>query len=157
MVEVAEEVLSPEQESKSLVRGEYDQLAAQSDFFDWNLRLIDAGDFWVIYVRIEKPGGRVFVEKLECDDYALVAPQVGFIKAELFESADADTPLDAESHPVGENVVTDRGPLPVMCIKGHRDYYAAGWHGGWSSPPAHDHTLYQHVVNVRNAILNKWS
>jgi hypothetical protein len=151
------ERFSPEEESKSLVRDEYERLVAQSDFFGWSLRLVDADDYYVIYVRVEKPDGRVFVEKLECDDYPEISPRAGFIEPELFEKADADTPVDAESHPTGENVVVDRGPLPVMCIKGHRDYYAGGWHAGWSNPLAHDHTLYQHVVNVRNAILDKWS
>jgi hypothetical protein len=157
MASVLAEGSYPEEESKSLVRDEYEMLVAQSEFFGWALRLVDAGDYYVVYVQIVKPGGRMFVEMLECDDYPEIAPRVGFINPELFDTADAGTPCDAASHPTGENIGADRGPLPIMCIKGHRDYYAGGWHAGWSNPPAHDHTLYQHVVNVRNAILDKWS
>jgi hypothetical protein len=153
----AVENLSPEEESKALVRGEYERLVAQSDFFGWTLRLVDGGDFYVIFVRIVGAGGRTFVLKLECDDYWQIAPLSGFIKPELLETADEDTAFDRESYPSGSEIHPDRGPLPVMCIKGHRDYYAGNWHSGWSIPPAHDHTLYQHVVNVRNALLDKWT
>jgi hypothetical protein len=51
----------------------------------------------------------------------------------------------------------ERGDLPVPCIKGHRDYYAKSWHCGWTNPPAHDHSLYQLILNVRDAILYRWS
>jgi hypothetical protein len=153
----AVENLTPEEESKALVRDEYDKLVAQSDFYGWTLRLVDAGDFYVIFVRLIGGGGRTFVLKLECDDYWQVAPLSGFIKPELFETADEDTAFDRDSYPRGDYLVEGRGPLPVMCIKGHRDYYADNWHAGWSIPPAHDHTLYQHVVNVRNALLDKWT
>jgi hypothetical protein len=153
----AAENLTPEEESKALVRDEYERLVAQSDFFGWTLRLVDAGDFYVILVRIVGAGGRVFVLKLECDDYWQIAPLSGFIKPELFETADENTAFDPESYPGGGEIHQDRGPLPVMCIKGHRDYYGGNWHSGWSVPPTHDHTLYQHVVNVRNALLDKWT
>jgi hypothetical protein len=148
--------LSPEEQSKSLVRAEYDKLVAQSDFFGWQLRLHDAGDYYVIFVRIEKSPERVFVLMLECDDYAQQSPRATFIDPELFESANETTKPEAKFHPTGEKVELGRGPLPVMCIKGHRDYYG-GWHGGWTNPPEHDHSLRQHVVNVRNAILDIWS
>jgi hypothetical protein len=153
----AVENLTPEEESKALVHAEYERLVAQSDFFGWSLRLVDAGDFYVIFVRIVGAGDRTFVLKLECDDYWQIAPRSGFIKPELFETADEDTAFDRESYPRGDYLVDGRGPLLVMCIKGHRDYYADNWHSGWSIPPAHDHTLYQHVVNVRNALLDKWT
>jgi hypothetical protein len=148
--------VTPEELSKSLVRGEYEKLAAQSDFFGWQLRLHDAGDYYVIFARI-KTAERIFVLKLECDDYSQLAPRSTFIDPDLFAEADEDTPAAEAFYPSGEYVVVGRGPLPVMCIKGHRDYYLGGWHPGWSDPPAHDHTLYQHVVNVRNALLEKWS
>jgi hypothetical protein len=148
--------LSPEEQSKSLVRAEYDNLDAQSDFFGWQLRLHDAGDYYVIFVRVEKSAERAFVEMLECDDYPQQAPRATFIDPELFESADETTKPDGAYYPTGQYMVLDRGPFPVMCIKGHRDYYG-GWHDGWTNPPAHDHSLCQHVVNVRNALLDIWS
>lgn len=147
---------SPEERSKSLVREEVDRLLAQSDYFDWQIRLHDVGDFLVVFVRIEKSEGRTFVVKLECDDYPSIAPKQGFIDPALFKVADERTEPAAEFYPQGGYVELGRGPLPVLCIKGHRDFYAGGWHEGWSDPPAHDHNLYQHVVNVRNAILDAW-
>jgi hypothetical protein len=156
MVEAAFILPTPEEQSKSLVREEYEKLVAQSDFFDWRLRLFDADDYYVIFVRIEK-AQRTFVLKLACDDYSQVAPLATFIDPAVFESADDTTAPDAAFYPTGDYIVAGRGPLPVMCIKGHRDYYAGGWHGGWTNPPAHDHSLYQHVVNVRNALLEQWS
>lgn len=150
-------IASPEERSKSLVREEHELLLAQRDFFGWDLRLHDAGDYLVLFVRIAKEGGRTFVLKLECDDYSAIAPLQGFIDPALFETADETTPAKAEFYPQGAYVVTGRGELPVLCIKGHRDYYREGWHGGWADPPPHDHTLYQHVVNVRNAIHDAWN
>ena len=148
---------SPEERSKSLVGEEFERLLAHSDFFGWQLRLHDAGDYAVLFARIAKSDGRVFVMKLECDDYPAIAPKQGFVNPALFESADETTPVEAEFWPQGDYVATDRGPLPVLCIVGHRDYYSDGWHSGWSAPPSHEHTLYQHVVNVRNAILDAWA
>jgi hypothetical protein len=156
MAEAASILPTPEEQSKSLGRDEYEKLVAQSDFFGWQLRLCDAGDYYVLFVRVEK-AERTFVLKLECDDYPQVPPLATFIDPDLFETADDATAAAAAFYPSGDYIVRDRGPLPVMCIKGHRDYYAAGWHGGWTNPPAHDHCLYQHVVNVRNALLEKWS
>ncbi len=157
MAEPTYEALTLEEQSKSLVRDEYEKLVAQSDFFGWLLRLYDAGDYYIIFVRIEKTSERVFVLKLECDDYAQIAPKAGFIDPALFDSADETTEPATDYYPSGDYIVHDRGPLPVMCIKGHRDYYAGGWHSGWTNPPAHDHCICQHVVNVRNALLETWS
>jgi hypothetical protein len=150
------EELTPEEQSKARVRSEYEQLAAQSEHFGWRLRLLDAGDYHVILVRMPSPGSRVFVLKLVCDDYCQIPPLTGFISPELFDTADEATPFDACSYPQGADIRTDPGQLPVLCIKGHRGYYAGGWHSGWSIPPGHEHTLYQHVVNVRNALLDRW-
>jgi hypothetical protein len=157
MAEPAFSEPTPEEQSKSLVHDEYEKLVAQSYFFGWQLRLHDAGDYYVIFVRVEKTPERVFLLKLECDDYTQVAPRSTFIDPDLFETADEATEPDDAFYPSGDYVVAGRGPLPVMCIKGHRDYYAGGWHAGWTDPPAHDQSLYQHVVNVRNALLEKWS
>jgi hypothetical protein len=154
---VGAEPQSPEERSKWLVREEFNRLLAQSDFFDWQLRLHDAGDYLVLFARIVKSADRIFVMKLECDDYPAIAPKQGFIDPSLFDSADEMTLCEGQFYPHGPYVDVGRLPLPVLCIKGHRDFYANGWHGGWTDPPAHDHTLYQHVVNVRNAILDAWA
>jgi hypothetical protein len=97
--------------------------------------------------------------RLRCDDYPEVAPELRFVAPEVFDSPSVDAPSVPEFYPTGDSIVAagQRGPLPVLCIKGHRDYYAGGWHGGWTNPPAHDHSLYQLVMNVRNAILRRWS
>jgi hypothetical protein len=71
----------------------------------------------------------VFVLKLVCEDYWQIAPLSGFIRPALFDAADLATPFDRGSYPSGGDVVEGRGPLPVLCIKGHRDYYDRGWHG----------------------------
>jgi len=60
--------VTPEEESKALVREEFEQLLAQSDFYGWSLRLLDAGDFYVMFVRMTGRAGRVFVLKLVCED-----------------------------------------------------------------------------------------
>ena len=147
---------TPEEECKAHVLREFELLDAQSDMFDWQLRILDAGDYFVIFARIEKTPDRVFVEKLVCDDYGPLAPAAVFIDPVLFESADDNTPGAREFYPAGDQI-DNREPLPRVCIKGHRDYYAENWHGGWSDPPGHEHTLYQHVVNIRNAILDTWT
>ena len=151
------EQATPEEEAKALAAREYELLLAQSGTYGWQTRVVDAGDYLVIFGRIEKSPGRVFVLKLECDDYGALAPRLVFIDPELFETADEHTPGAREFYPQGDHVEAGHEPLPRICIIGHRDYYAAGWHQGWTDPPAHDHTLYQHVVNVRNAILDSWS
>jgi hypothetical protein len=148
---------TPEDEAKALARREYELLLEQSDTYGWQTRLVDAGDYLVIFVRIEKSPERVFVLKLECDDYGPLAATSVFVDPSLFATADENTSGAAEAYPHGDHIDMNHAPLPRICIIGHRDYYAAGWHSGWTDPPAHQHTLYQHVVNVRNAILDTWS
>ena len=156
---MTETVTTSEDEAKAAVAGESAMVAAQQQEYGWRPIVIDAGDYLVIFVKIEKPGGRTFVMRLRCDDYPEVAPELRFVAPKVFDNPSVDSPPAAECYPTGDSVVAagQRGPLPVLCIKGHRDYYAAGWHGGWTNPPAHDHSLYQLVMNVRNAILRRWS
>jgi hypothetical protein len=66
------------------------------------------------------------VLKLVREDYWQIAPLSGFIRPALFDAADLATPFDRGSYPSGGDVVEGRGPLPVLCIKGHRDYYDRG-------------------------------
>lgn len=158
MTEVAT-AATPEDEAKTAVLVQYDLVRAQQSEYGWDPALLDAGDYLVIFVRIAKPDGRTFLMRLRCDDYPEVAPEMRFVDPTTFDSLSEDAEPAPEFYPSGESVVPagKRGPLPVLCIKGHRDYYADNWHGGWSNPPAHDHSLYQLVMNVRNAILARWS
>jgi hypothetical protein len=150
---------TPEDEAKATVREQYVMVVDQQHEYAWESTLLDAGDYLVIFVRVRKPGGRTFVVRLRCDDYPEIAPELRFVDPATFESPSEEVQPGADFYPTGDSIVPagQRGPLPVLCIKGHRDYYAGGWHDGWSNPPAHDHCLYQLVMNVRNAILDRWS
>jgi hypothetical protein len=152
-------VVTPEDEARAAVRAQYEMVVAQKQEYGWTTAIIDTGDELVIFVKIEKPQGRTFVMRLRCDDYPEQAPELRFVAPAAFDQPPEAWQPAAEFYPRGESIVNDpqRLHLPVPCIKGHRDYYAKGWHQGWSNPPAHDHSLYQLVVNVRNAILDRWS
>jgi hypothetical protein len=150
---------TPEEESKAAVIEQYRMVEAQQVEYGWSSAITDVGDYVVIFVRIEKPGGRTFVIRFRCDDYPEIAPELRFVAPEVFDNPTEDAEPEAQFYPIGESMVGagQRGALPVPCIKGHREYYAGDWHAGWSNPPAHDHSLYQLVMNVRNAILDRWS
>ena len=150
---------TPEDESKGAVAVEYQMLVAQQAEYDWEPKVLDLGDYLVIFVRIVKPSGRTFVLRLRCDDYPEIAPELRFVDPTTFENPSMAVDPDAKFYPTGDymTLAGQRGPLPVPCIKGHRDYFANGWHAGWTNPPSHDHSLYQLVMNVRNAILTRWS
>ena len=152
-------VVTPEDEAKAAVHEQYDVVVAQQVEYGWRAVIIDAGDYLVIFVRIEKPQGRTFVMRLRCDDYPEQPPELRFVAAAAFDQPSEGWEPAAAYYPIGNHIVNEpqRGPFPVPCIKGHRDYYAEGWHGGWTNPPAHDHSLYQLIINVRNAILDHWS
>lgn len=152
-------VVTPEDEARAAVREQYDMIVAQQEEYGWHAAIIDTGDYLVIFVKIEKPQGRTFVLRLRCDDYPEQAPELRFVAPAAFDEPSEAWAPAAEFCPTGANIVNEaqRGPLPVPCIKGHREYYAGGWHQGWTNPPAHDHSLYQLVMNVRNAILTIWS
>lgn len=152
-------VVTPEDESKAAVREQYDMIVAQQDEYGWCVAIVDAGDYLVLFIRIEKPQSRTFVMRLRCDDYPEQAPELRFVAPVAFDQPSEEWQPSASYYPRGDNIVNEpqRGNLPVPCIKGHRDYYANSWHGGWTNPPAHDHSLYQLVMNVRNAILDRWS
>lgn len=153
------EPLTSEEESKAAVIAQYDLVVAQQDEYGWQSKVIDVGDFLVIFVRITKASGRTFLLRLRCDDYPEVAPELRFIDPAEFIGPTMAALPGAQFYPAGDHIVPagNRGDLPVPCIKGHRDYYRDNWHAGWSNPPAHDHSLYQLVLNVRYAILNVWS
>src|SRR5262249_14510038 len=146
--------VTPEDEAKAAVLGQYAMVVTQREEYGWEPKIVDVGDYVVIFVRIAKPAGRTFVLRLRCDDYPEIAPELRFISPSTFDDPSISAQAAAEFYPTGDSIVAagQRGPLPVLCIKGHRDYYAGSWHQGWSNPPAHDHSLYQLVMNVRNAI-----
>lgn len=147
---------TPEEQSKALVRHEYTMIEAQSEHLGWACRLADRGDYVVVYVRIPKPGGRIFVLRIECDDYPRQAPEVRFVDPEGWDEAERQDRVEPSFHARGSWVTTDRGPLPIMCLRGQRDYYRAGWHGGWMNPPDYIDRLSQLVVSIRNAIHDHW-
>ena len=148
---------TPEELSKVLVKQQYSMIEAHASYLGWDCRLEDYGDYLVLYVRIVKPGGRVFLIRIECDDYPRQAPQVRFIDPDGWDDADRQTHVDPSFHPRGSWIAADRGPLPVMCLRGHRDYYRKSWHTGWTNPPDHLDCLSQLVVNIRNAIHDHWN
>jgi hypothetical protein len=156
---MTETAATPEEEAKATVREQYAIVVAQQDEYSWRSKLLDVGDYLVLFVKISKPGGRTFLLRLRCDDYPEVAPELRFVDPAAFAHPTLGAEPASEFYPAGESMAGpgERGPFPVPCIKGHRDYYANGWHGGWTNPPAHDHSLYQLVMNVRNAILDRWS
>lgn len=156
---MTEVVVTPEDEARAAVREQYEMVVAQQEQYGWRPVIVDAGDYLVIFVSIEKPQGRTFAMRLRCDDYPEQAPELRFVAPAAVDQPSEKWPPEADFYPSGESIVieADRGPFPVPCIKGHRDYYAKGWHQGWTNPPAHDHALYQLVVNVRNAILDRWT
>lgn len=150
---------TPEDEAKAAARKQYGMVVAQQDEYGWEPKIVDVGDYLVIFVRVTKPSGRTFLMRLRCDDYPEIAPELRFVNPDIFGNPTVGAQPAAEFYPAGDSIVPagQRGSLPVPCIKGHRDYYAAGWHGGWSNPPAHDHSIYQLIMNVRNAILDRWA
>lgn len=131
-------------------------ISAQAALYDWETKMADRGDFTILYVQTTKPAGRTFLMRLQFDDYPEVAPELRFLNPSTFDDPEATRP-DAQYCPKGSYMAAGRGPFPVPCIKGHREYYARGWHIGWTNPPAHDHSPYQLVLNLRNAIIDVWS
>jgi hypothetical protein len=151
---------TPEDESKAAAIDQYRLIESQQEGYDWRTKMIDLGDYIAVFVRIQRLAGRVFVMRLRFDDYPEIAPELRFVAPEVFDAPSESAAPEERFYPTGQSIVganQGRGPLPVPCIIGHRDYYAAGWHGGWSNPPGHEQSPYQLVMNVRNAILNVWS
>lgn len=149
--------LTPEAESKRLVESEFRMMDIQASLYGWACRLEDMGDYHIIYVRIPKPGGRVFLLRLECDDYPRRPPLARFVDPDGWEDPIRKDSVSSDFYPTGSYLATGRGPYPIMCIRGHRDFYADGWHGGWTVPPHRQDSLYQLVLNIRNAINDVWS
>ncbi len=149
---------APEEASKRAVRGEFEMVVSQAEAFGWSARIEDRGDFCVIYVRLEKAGGRVFVMRLECDDYPRQAPLAQFVDPDGWLDDSRKDVVDATYFPRGGSYLAERGVgYSVMCIRGHRDYYADGWHAGWTNPPQRDDRISQFVVHVDHAISTIWA
>src|SRR5438067_1438892 len=134
---VVEPLQTPEERSKELAAEQFNLLLAQADHFGWVCRLEDRGDYHIIYVKIEKPAGRTFILRLECDDYSRQAPLATFANPDGWTNSALLDDVQGSFWPTGGSYLADRSKgYPVMCIRGHRDYYEPGWHTGWTDPPA---------------------
>lgn len=157
---MSDPTVTPKGESKAAVAEQYRLIETQQDEYGWRSAVIDAGDYLVVFILIAKPGGRTFLVRLRFDDYPEIAPELRFLSSAAFDAPSLEAIPEPQHYPEGNYMVkanSGRVPLPVPCIVGHRDYYAAGWHGGWTNPPANQHSPYQLVLNLRNAILDHWS
>ncbi|MHB8420112.1 MAG: hypothetical protein ACYDCL_18710 [Myxococcales bacterium] len=153
---------SPEEASKVLVREEYALLEQNTGNYNWETRAVDCGDYLVIFVRIPKPGGRTFLLRLECDDYPRQAPLAQFVDPAGWNDPTLANIVSPPHYPKGGDYLPNRPgkAYPVMCIRGHREYYEGNWHSGaqgWKNPPEDHDRISQLVVNVRNAIVDRWS
>lgn len=148
---------APEEASKRLVAAEFDLVAEQAPLFGWEAQSEDRGDFLAIYVRIVKSGGRTFVLRLECDDYPRQAPLAQFVDPAGWTDPKRKDIVDASYFPRGSSIAERGIGYPVMCIRGHRDYYAGGWHPGWTNPPHDLDRISQFIVHVNHALSTIWS
>lgn len=149
--------MKAEDNAKAAARHEYERLVAQAEHLDLDLRWIETDDFGVIMARCTKPEGRTFVFRLTCDDYPRIAPLLRFLHARAWENPELECDSAREHWPTGDRMAERAKPFPVPCIRGHRDYYEGGWHDGWSKPLVEADTIYQTVVQIRNAIFSVWS
>lgn len=148
--------VTPEEQSKAIVGLALDHLRDNEDALGLTVDSVDAGDYLVLYVRIPQPSGRTFVLRVSCDDYPRRPPHISFVDPEGWADRARRDTVDANFFPIGDHVHGDRGPLPVLCVPGQREFYRDGWHGGWTNPPRGDHRLEQMVTNVAIAIRARW-
>jgi hypothetical protein len=57
-------VTTPEDESTAAAIEEYAMVVAQQEEYGWEPKIINAGDYVVIFVRFAKPEGRTFLMRL---------------------------------------------------------------------------------------------
>ena len=149
--------MSTEDSSKAAAYHEFERLVVQADHLDIEVRWAETDDFGLIMVRCPKPEGRTFVFQLTCDDYPRIAPLLRFLNPEAWTNLELQSDAAREHWPTGSSMAERGKPFPVPCIRGHRDYYEGGWHDGWSKPLIEADTIYQTVVQIRNAIFSVWS
>lgn len=148
---------TPEEQSKATVGVALHHLRNNEDALGLAVECLDAGDYLVLYVRIPRPGGRTFVMRVTCDDYPRRPPVIAFVDPDGWTDPARRDAAEAVFFPIGDHVHRDRGPLPVLCLPGQREYYRDNWHGGWTNPPVGEHRLEQMVANVAIAIRTKWT
>lgn len=151
------ELLTPEEQSEAIVKVAFDNLLANRDVLGLELDCEDAGDDLVLYVRLSRVGGRSYLLQVTCDDYPRQAPLLRFVDPRAWTDLPRRHDVAPEFYPNGDYVARDRGLLPVLCLKGQRDYYRDGWHDGWTNPPTGDHELVQMITNVSIAIHSRWT
>jgi len=97
--------------------------------------------------------------RLRCDDYPEIAPELRFINPVIFDGPTLEAEPSAEFFPRAIQSSQSGSVARSQCSASKATVITtpATWHQGWSNPPAHDHSLYQLVMNVRNAILDRWS
>jgi len=54
---VTQLVLTPEEEAKAAVLGQYEMLVMQRDEYDWEPKVLDVGDYLALFVRIHQALG----------------------------------------------------------------------------------------------------
>lgn len=148
---------TPEEQSKAIVGVALGHLRENQDALGLAVEGRDAGDYLVLYVRIPRPKGRTFVLRVTCDDYPRRSPLIAFVDPDGWTDLARRDVVDAGFFPVGDNIHPDRGPLPVICMAGQREYYRDGWHAGWTNPPTGEHRLEQMVMNMSIAIRTRWT
>ncbi len=81
---MTEAATTPEDEAKATARRQYAMVVAQQGEYGWEPKILDVGDYLVIFVRVAKPAGRTFLMRLRCDDYprasratGITTPQAG--------------------------------------------------------------------------------
>jgi hypothetical protein len=148
-------VLTPEEQSKELVTTAVDHLRTNADILRLRVDVEDRDDYLVLYVLMARPSGRRFLMQVICDDYPRQPPLIRFVNPKAWTKLALRQDASPEFYPVGDKVVA-REPLPVLCLRGQRDYYRDGWHAGWTNPPADDDALPQMITNVSIAVQTLW-
>jgi hypothetical protein len=153
--------MSPEEEAKKAAIIEFDRLKRVGEELDISVNLEETEDYVILFVLMEdrRSSGRRLLLKLKCDDYPQQAPFLECLNPEAFNNHDLWNDVRAEFYPKGPNMVVDlnRSSMPIMCIPGHRLYYANGWHQPpWINPPKEQHSIYGFVTRVRSAFFDTW-
>lgn len=148
---------TPEEQSKAVVRVALEHLRQNEVVLGLAVECQDAGDYLILYVRVAKSAGRTFVMRITCDDYPRQSPALAFVDPDGWSDTTRRDIVDASYFPTGEHITRDRGPLPVICMAGQREYYRDGWHAGWTNPPTGEHRLQQMVTNMTIAIRTRWA
>lgn len=132
--------MTPEEESKAATFEEFRVIEAHSADFGWKAVLDERGDYSIILVLLHSPRENRpdLLAKFTCDDYPKLPPSLDFLSPKALEDPTLRDTLQTEFYPKGAKGIAqdaNRSPYPIVCLPGHRAYYAGGWHAGWSNPP----------------------